>query len=708
MERIAFGLYLLVLIISPLLFGAVHAYAYSLVFFAVLLASFLLVVHNIRKDYRTNTVFFQYPVTPLNPLFYLVLAFLILQVMPLPPFLMGLLSPQALAVKNKALVLSDNNAFVSLAPYIYPVRMSLVRWTVYGLFFLGLAQVLNTRKRVEITCWVILVTAAFVSLYGIYQAYAGENRIWWFSGFGGYVRGTYINRNHFACLMAMNLVLATGFASSLVNDFHRPKSATDQTAKGKVLSLLRLEQDFSKRTLVIFSGVIVGLGLVLSASRGGIISAALGLLVLGIFYATRKNQKRKGLIVLAVFLLVGLYGLYVGLEHTIDRFQSEQLQTSFEDRFRYAQKTMDVFRDYELGGVGVGNFQYAYPRYQSTADMGLLIDYAHNDWAQYLAEAGVLGMAALMIGLGYFVFYLLRLWQSRRDPYVLALGVVPVAALTTMGVHSFFDFNMHIPANVLTLTAILAVGQAALFIRLRHAGENFEMKLQRAYLHAKGLIAFLLALLLIVWTGAWTVRHFAAETLCNTVPNSTLNRQQNPAVVDVQRAIAWDRYNAGYWYKLGRGLALEKNKRESREHRHSVTGAFERAVELNPLNPIYYLKLGGAYTQQWQEPDFEDVWLPAADHAMDMAGLYSGSRDSGLHRDVGNYWLMRSKTLDPSLASWDEALQKVGKHYRIAMGLEKKEKRQGLYEEIRQNVWSYYPDLEIFERLGVKNPMESG
>ena len=139
MERISFVIYLAVLIISPLLFGAVHVYAYSLCFLLVLSASILLVVHNIRKDYKTGSLYFQYPQTGLNVLFYLVLAFLVLQVLPQPSFLIGLLSPQALDVKAKALDVTGQDTTFTLSPYIYPVRMSLLRWTVYGLFFLGLS-----------------------------------------------------------------------------------------------------------------------------------------------------------------------------------------------------------------------------------------------------------------------------------------------------------------------------------------------------------------------------------------------------------------------------------------------------------------------------------------------------------------------------------------------------------------------------------------
>ena len=708
MERVAFSIYLVVLTISPLLFGTVHVYAYSLVSCLVLIAGLLLFVHNIRRDYRKDSIYFQYPVTRLNTLFYLVLGFLFLQVLPLPSFIISLLSPEAAGIKNNPFLLSGNSAFISFAPYLYPVRMSLIRWTIYGLFFLGLAQVLNTRKRLEITCWTILVTATFVSLYGIYQTYVGDNRIWWFAGFGGDVRGTYINRNHFAGYMAMALMLAIGFASSLINNFSRRKDPAQQNTRVRILRLLSLEQSHSKRLLVLFCGVMIGLGLVLSASRGGIVSAALGLLVMGLFYVTRQSQKRNGLIVLAVFLLIGAYGVHVGLEHTVERFQSEQIQSSFEGRYRYAEKTMDVFRDYKLTGVGVGNFRYAYPRYQAPEDMGLLIDYAHNDWAQLLAEAGIAGFMVVLFGIGYFVYFFFSRWRSRRDPYVLGLGVVGPAVLAVMGLHSFFDFNLHIPANVLVLAAVVVIGQAAMLIRVRQAGEKSEQKYKRLYLQEKGGLIVLFLLVLFVWTGGWTVRHFAAESYCSTVLNSTLVREQNPAVADVQKAIDWDRYNAGYWHKLAQAWAREK---QGGEYLQSMTQALEKAVRLNPFNPGYYLELGWAYSRRWQETDFEKKWLPLTDHAMDKAALFSGARDPRLNRDVGTYWLMRSKTLDPSTPFWDEALQKVGRQYQMAINLARENQREKLYEEIRKTVWSYYPDEEIWERLkieGVEGPRFQG
>jgi len=699
MERIAFGIYLFVIIVSPLLFGAVHTYAYSMIFFLILAASLLLVVHNIRKDYKSGLAYFQYPKTGLNFLFFSIFILLIMQVLPLPSFLVGLLSPQALDVKSQAAELTGKKQIVSLAPYIYPVRMSLIRWTVYGLYFLGLTQVTNSRKRIEILCLCILITATFISLYGIYQSYAGDNMIWWFAGYGGDVRGTYINRNHFAGMMAMALMLTAAYASSVRTSFPQINDASTSNSKLENVDFLSSDQVYSKRSLIIFCGVMIGLGLVLSASRGGIISAAFGLLLMGTLFVYRKSHRRNGLIVLLLFLFIGGYGLWVGLEHAFVRFQSDQLQTSFEGRFRYAQKTMDLFKDYKLTGVGVGNFQHAYPQYQAPKDMGLMIDYAHDDWAQLLAEAGLLGLILTVSGITVFVFKTVRIWLERKDHKAIALGVLPLAMFITLGIHSWVDFNMHIPANVLILVAILVVGQASLSIRARKFGERFELRFQKVPLDLKGSILISMLLLFIAWSLAWSVRHFAAESYCNTVPNSTLNRERNPPAAEIAKAISWDRYNAEYWYKLG--LAQQREK-SGKGYEDDVTDALETAILLNPFSAVYFLELGWSYTRRWQEEDFAEIWLPKADQAMDQAGFHSGASYLWLHYDVANYWLMRSMSFAPGSKQWEATFAKAGIQFQQALDLQNKKKRVNLLKDIRTTVWRYYPDAGIFDELGLQ------
>ena len=195
------------------------------------------------------------------------------------------------------------------------------------------------------------------------------------------------------------------------------------------------------------------------------IAVAGALLLMGVFLVFRKGYRKKGYILLLLFLVISAYAVKIGVEYPLGRFNS--FYSSFEERKRFSEKTIEMFKDYTITGVGVGNFNYAYPKYQAAQDR-VFIRFAHNDWAQFLAEAGILGGCLLAIGLTYYVFRTIKFWRRREDPYAVCIGVLPLVVLSCMAVHSCYDFNLHIPANFLILVAIMAIGHAALHLE-RHS-----------------------------------------------------------------------------------------------------------------------------------------------------------------------------------------------------------------------------------------------
>jgi O-antigen ligase len=108
--------------------------------------------------------------------------------------------------------------------------------------------------------------------------------------------------------------------------------------------------------------------------------------------------------------------------------------------------SLRMWRDHPVLGVGLGDFAAAYPRYQSfPADMW--IDHAHNDYAEAVAETGLVGALLILLALGLFLRLAFRDWGHpiRSQASWIRLG----AALGCCGilVHSFVDFNLHVPAN---------------------------------------------------------------------------------------------------------------------------------------------------------------------------------------------------------------------------------------------------------------------
>jgi O-antigen ligase len=713
-SKAAFTLYLIVLVLSPLLVGAVHTYADTLMALGVLSGTLLLVIRNIRKEVRNGVYQFQLPDTSLNLAFITLLLFLMFQFIPLPASLLGFLSPEAMVVAQKSLPASSalipespvRNWF-TLSPYYYPVRMSIIRWSVYVLFFLGLSQILNSRKRIELTITLILVIGCFEALYGLAQTYSGSGYILWFKRMDYLedVRGTYINRNHFAGLMEMGLLLAAAYAAALSARKKTGKIISEHKSslRARLSRYLSGEQRFNKRMLIVFSGAIIGIGLVFSASRGGMLAAAGGMLCMSLLFMFRKNHRQKGFIILFLFLITSVYALHIGIEYPVERFK--YFDIGVKTRARLAKKTMDMFEDYRITGIGVGNFQYAYPKYQAAEDKNVFIRHAHNDWAQFLAEAGMTGFCLLLAGLSYYVYRTIRLWRKRTDPFAICLGVAPLATMTAMAIHSFSDFNLHIPANCLMLVAIMAIGHSALHLERHHHRDRNLYRYHTIALKYKGMFALLLVLGLIIWNGIWTIRHFMAEAYCNTVTNSTLNRDQNPPLEEVRKAIKRDKWNAQYWYKLAREMMrirnaeignLEAGDEDRRQRQLEIIKAIEEAVRLNPFKAEHHIRLGWEYTYLWQDPDYHHRWLPAADISMERAAYFAGEKNPHLHVHLGNYWVYRSKTICTVKPEWETAWAKACWHYKKAQSLERGKR---LADKIVRYVWKYYPDKEFVREV---------
>jgi O-antigen ligase len=714
LERTAFIIFLITLALSPLLFGAVHTYAYTIMSLGVFTGSLLLIVKNIIKDPKGKDYQFQFPNNSLTFLFVILLVFLIFQVTPLPDSLIKFISPEAYIVRQKSIPASSSlisesliTQWISLSPYFYPVRMSIIRWTVYGLFFLGLTQILNSQKRIEIAIFLVLVLGCFEALYGLVMTYSGYNHIWWFKKLGDNrdVTGTYINRNHFAGLMEMCVLVAISYAAALSDRKKARNMLASRKAnvRARLSRYLSMEQRFNKRALILFAGVVMGIGLVFSASRGGIISVAGAMLCISLLIIFRKNHRRKGFIVLALFLVASIYALFIGVEYPVERFKD--FDTSLQARARYAKRALDIFHDYQATGIGIGNFQYAYPKYQSAQDKDVFLRYAHNDWAQFFAEAGVIGFCLLVVGVVYYIYRTLKLWRIRTDSFAICLGVTPLAAMTAMAIHSYSDFNLHIPANFLMFSAIIAIGYSALHLERRHGKDKSFSRYHIIPLKYKGGLVLLLVLGLILWNGLWAVRHFMAEAYCNTVTNSTLNRDKDPPVEEIKQAIVWDSWNAEYWYNLARKLRKmrEKEKEDLKlggENRYrfqrDIISALEKAVRLNPLKAEYHIQLGWEYASMWKDPDFYRKWLPSADISMDRAAYLAGEKNPYLHVHLGNYWIFRSKTTYPSQPEWESAWSNAGLHYRRAQDLEKS---KDLARKIANFIWRYYPDKDFIAKI---------
>ena len=273
---------------------------------------------------------------------------------------------------------------------------------------------------------------------------------------------------------------------------------------------------------------------------------------MGLLFVFRKGHRKKGLLVLILFLLTSVYALRMGVEQPLERFRT--FDASFEVRARYAQRAYHLFEDFKLTGVGVGNLRYAYPKYQAPEDTKAFIDQAHNDYVQFLAEAGIIGFSILSLGLLYYLVQTGRLWGRRHDPFAVTLGVAPLAVMTAIGIHSYSDFNLHYMTNVLMILAVMAIGYSGVHLERHHAYEKSLLRFRVFPLRIKGLLLLAPLLLVILWAGTGASAHFMAESHSEAAMAKNSKIRVEQSLDQIRQSIEWDPSAAGYWWKLASHL----------------------------------------------------------------------------------------------------------------------------------------------------------
>ncbi len=195
--------------------------------------------------------------------------------------------------------------------------------------------------------------------------------------------GTYTNRDHFSGMLEMLLPLAVMFGWAILQKW---REHFDQSAKPAL-------QVGSTWPGALFCGHC------LFHRRGWDFRLVLQVVCdCALSFGPQlpsKNFRTAALTVLAV----GSLALFVFLppDQLIARF-AEMAATgkiSGDTRVFLWKETLSLINEFRWFGCGLGGFQSTFLKYQGTIN-GLKVEFAHNDYLQYLAELGFFGFAILM------------------------------------------------------------------------------------------------------------------------------------------------------------------------------------------------------------------------------------------------------------------------------------------------------------------------
>ena len=462
----------------------------------------------------------------------------------------------------------------------YTARSEVLRLLVYTLLFFLTLNNLHKSEWTQLTMYVLVFTGVAISIYGIVQVIVGLEHVWHFARpeqYGGRGSGTFINPNHFAGFIGMLLPLC--LAAVLT---------------GRISQPVRILLGYS--ALVLLGGVAV------SMSRGGWVSTGATLIVVIGILGWQKQFRLKG--ILLTCLMLGLVGGFLLMsDFAQDRLRDVNKPGAsghVGSRIELWGAATKVWQEEKLLGVGPGHFDHRFPAQRPERLQSRPVR-VHNDYLNTLVDWGLVGMLLAGLIFGTMVSGIIKSWKysqrtasdlstktSNRSAFVLG----STAGLGSIALHSFVDFNLHIPSNAM-LTATLA-GLLAAYIRF--ATERYWVTIRLPMRLAVTAVVGGLSILLMT------------QALEQTKENARLNASQEAEtfaeqVALLEQAMLVEPNNfetAALLGEVHRRRAGNTGVTTRRIELRKAAGWLNRAIALNPYDAYSHARLGMTLDQLGQ------------------------------------------------------------------------------------------------------------
>ncbi len=431
-SRAVFFILCLILVFTVIAYGAVDAWAWSL----LLILTGLIVVLWIGDAWRERELRIN-PSALLLPLGGLI-ALGLFQLLPFH------------SRSNGDILSVPTVSTLSLDPY--STRFFVIQLIVYLMFFAAALVFINTRQRLQTIVLTIIIFGGIMAFFGILQRLANPDAIYGLrQPQQAIFFASFINQHHFAALMNMTLGLTLGV-------------------------LFGRGANKDKTLLLVIAAFLMGIALLFTGSRGGLISF-FG--VLGFLLVPRLLEKRSGgesdkepkinnkflLIIGVLVLVVGLFGavLMLGGDQSLMRGVGLTSQEELTNgRLHFWGAAWKIFLDHPIFGAGLDAFSAAFTRYDSWNGI-FRIERAHNDYLQTLADGGIVGL----ICVGSFIYLLFKkglfIVRDTSSNYRRSVTNGALAGCLGIIIHSLFDFPLRTPANSFFFLMLAALATVTIY-----------------------------------------------------------------------------------------------------------------------------------------------------------------------------------------------------------------------------------------------------
>lgn len=326
---------------------------------------------------------------------------------------------------------------------------SLLRLTTYAAVFWLALQFGRDRHRAHLLLTAVVVFGTVYAVYGLVIHLGGFEQVLWVEhrGTRQSLSSTLINRNNYATLAGLCLLCGVGLYQARLQH----QAASTRTGRDRIVFVLH--DAFTKGVPMLAGICILLTALLLTHSRAGVSAGLIGLFFLMNLSRIARTRTSWMSRLVALGLPIGLIAVYLlSGELWQDRLLGTQLEE--EGRFVLYSQLWEAVQRAPWGGYGAGSFAQLFP--MSANELTSHWDKAHNDWLEMVFDLGwpvALLWFAILLSLGGRC--LLGVFRRRRDRLYPMVGC---SACVLVGLHSFVDFSLQIPAVSILFAMLLGVG----------------------------------------------------------------------------------------------------------------------------------------------------------------------------------------------------------------------------------------------------------
>ena len=553
----------LALIITPFLVGLTGLYTLGIVELSAFLILFLWLLKSIAKG---SIEFIRIPVNITIALF---LIFVAVQYF----FINGFISD-----------------FILGEIYRQKIRGEALRIISYLVFFYVVLHNFQDRKKINRLISFLIFSGFVLSILGITQKLSGAQNIFWMNTVDRNQPffASFPNRSHFANYINMIIFLTMGVVFSHLPLLRDDVKGIDKESVFK--GLLAMFQNWT--WLYVFALVIMSSSLFYSVSRGGIFSFLCGGVLFLVLIFAKNLTKRGYLILFFVFMLILIMLIWINAPgQIIERFTHQTnlkaplIYKILGNRTDLNNSTIDLIKRYPIFGVGLGAFEFIYnKRFKPESFKIFYVDHAHNDFLEFFSEVGLVGFTIFFITACLYLLLVFKMILKRHDPFVIGVGSGAVAGIFSMGIHSFFDFSLHVTPNGVLFFVIAALALVITNSQTLDYKETSGLLKIRSLSIRSSLLKFaiLLGLVIIFFNIAqFIINPYIADRICEDKKTDIYN--------NLIEGIRLDPLNDKYHFLLARVYISESrikmDKRE--EYIKSAIKEIKEAIRINPWKEYY-------------------------------------------------------------------------------------------------------------------------